>query len=435
MKSPNATIFYFSGTGNTWWCSQQISQTLSKLGIQTNMHSIERLTAKLVESLVAQSDIIGLGYPTYGSDIPQVMKEFIEGKLGHNTGNKKLFTFCTQMMFSGDGAWVDAPILGVKGWTIDWSAQIVMPNNICVPVIGFSFTNDRAKIDPILLRAGRKISAFAHAIATGGKYHNGGSVFSKPLGLLQRAPFRKMFPTMRNEVSIDTKKCITCLRCVQICPSGNLAHANGSFVFKSTCILCTRCYNYCPVQAIQYKGKVHDIRKGLPYQGPGSGFKPELICKEPIFLKPVGMEDWHKVRSLVWETFLEFEGPDYSPQGIETFHREVIEDESFFKKCSIWGAYAQGRLVSIMAIREGSHISLAFTEKSHQHQGLATSLFRTIVQSMEPGGPKLVTVHSSPYAVRFYQHLGFRATDTERVKNGIRFIPMVYELSFYSDPK
>lgn len=38
-----------------------------------------------------------------------------------------------------------------------------------------------------------------------------------------------------------------------------------------------------------------------------------------------------------------------------------------------------------------------------------------------------MTVHSSPFAVEIYRHLGFVATGEERTVNGLRFTPMLCE--------
>ena len=37
------------------------------------------------------------------------------------------------------------------------------------------------------------------------------------------------------------------------------------------------------------------------------------------------------------------------------------------------------------------------------------------------------TVHSSPYAVEVYRHLGFVATDAEQTVSGLRFTPMRFD--------
>ena len=37
------------------------------------------------------------------------------------------------------------------------------------------------------------------------------------------------------------------------------------------------------------------------------------------------------------------------------------------------------------------------------------------------------TVHSSPYAVEIYRHLGFVPTDSEQLTDGLRYTPMKFE--------
>ena len=39
---------------------------------------------------------------------------------------------------------------------------------------------------------------------------------------------------------------------------------------------------------------------------------------------------------------------------------------------------------------------------------------------------QVFTVHSSPYAVEVYRHLGFVPTDEEQTVDGLRFTPMQY---------
>ena len=44
------------------------------------------------------------------------------------------------------------------------------------------------------------------------------------------------------------------------------------------------------------------------------------------------------------------------------------------------------------------------------------------------GGWDCVTVHSSPYAVEVYRHLGFSHTAEEQLSpDGIRYTPMIWE--------
>lgn len=57
---------------------------------------------KAANQVILKSDICGFGYPIYGSDLPEIVKNFISGL--ETVKNKKAFMFCTQWLWSGDGA-------------------------------------------------------------------------------------------------------------------------------------------------------------------------------------------------------------------------------------------------------------------------------------------------------------------------------------------
>jgi flavodoxin len=40
-----AVIFYFSGTGNTWWVSEKLGRYLAEKGFSVEVHSIEKISA------------------------------------------------------------------------------------------------------------------------------------------------------------------------------------------------------------------------------------------------------------------------------------------------------------------------------------------------------------------------------------------------------
>lgn len=86
---------------------------------------------------------------------------------------------------------------------------------------------------------------------------------------------------------------------------------------------------------------------------------------------------------LIWTTFMQFEAPDYSEEGIQSF-RDFIEKKEIANTLEFWGAYDDNEL-------------------------------------------KGVIVNSSPYAVPIYHKLGFVDTDTEQLSDGIRYTPMRFE--------
>lgn len=126
---------------------------------------------------------------------------------------------------------------------------------------------------------------------------------------------------------------------------------------------------------------------------------------------------------LVWHVFLKFEAPDYCDQGVVTF-RDFLENEEAINGLSFFGTFENGVLIGVIATRnEGSHIALFFVSEKYQHQGIGKKLFKEATKNTLS---ERITVNSSPYAVQIYHHLGFTATDTEQIRDGIRFIPMMF---------
>lgn len=133
--------------------------------------------------------------------------------------------------------------------------------------------------------------------------------------------------------------------------------------------------------------------------------------------KPAAME-------LAWTVFQRFEAPEYPPQGIRTF-RDYITDPAAVAVLTVWGALENGRLIGVLALREGgTHISLFFVDSRYHRQGVGKALFQRLLAE---NGTAQLTVNSSPYAVEVYRHLGFHAMAPEQLTDGIRYTPMRYD--------
>lgn len=138
--------------------------------------------------------------------------------------------------------------------------------------------------------------------------------------------------------------------------------------------------------------------------------------------------------ALAWEVFLEFEAPDYAPEGTEAFRRDIVENGAFLSQCRqgacpIYAAFDGDKMIGMMGMRpDKAHINLAFTRKEYHRQGVATAIFRYLLADLLKEDPALreITLNSSPYGVPFYLHLGFQPQSGEREKHGIRFTPMRY---------
>lgn len=144
-------------------------------------------------------------------------------------------------------------------------------------------------------------------------------------------------------------------------------------------------------------------------------------------IRPILENEWEMAMQLVWDTFLIYEAPEYSKEGIKQF-QDFIRDprlKEMFKNndYQVYGAFLQNTVIGVLGVR-GEHISLLFVEPKYHHQGIATALLKMIFTSLKSLGCERMSVNSSPYAVPFYKKLGFVKVTSEIEKDGIRFTPM-----------
>lgn len=147
--------------------------------------------------------------------------------------------------------------------------------------------------------------------------------------------------------------------------------------------------------------------------------------KNNVVIRALEPSEIPEALCLVWDTFVEFEAPDYVPEGVNKF-RECIDDNEFVGALTFYGAFLYGLLTGVIAIRNGCHIAMFFVRKEYQRRGIGKMLFEHILRDFSGEN---VTVNSSPYAIGIYGRLGFSCTGSERTKDGIRYTPMEYTVN------
>ena len=150
-------------------------------------------------------------------------------------------------------------------------------------------------------------------------------------------------------------------------------------------------------------------------------------------IRSVTDDEWAEAMGLAWHVFLIYEASDYSDEGIKNFYRFVTDRILFrmFKagQYQLFGYFLEDKLIGIISLRNGNHISLLFVDEHHQNEGVASSLLKFVNNYLLTElGMQEVSVDSSPYAVDFYHHMGFIDMDREITKNGIRYTPMKFYL-------
>ncbi|MDE6926799.1 MAG: EFR1 family ferrodoxin [Acetatifactor sp.] len=230
-------IIYFSGTGNSKYIAEQFAERMN-----IKAYDIEQdLDFKM---LLAEEDTIAVCYPIYGSGVPRIMREFVE-KYESCFRTKKLIIFCTQMLFSGDGARAFSRLLPGCDERIIYAEHFLMPNNICNFFLFPITERERIKKPE---KALKKLERVCSDIQRGIVKRRGWNIFSALLGKTQNITFPQI--EMRGRSSFRTdENCVACGACVKNCPTHNLEIVSGNVVQKNNCTLCYRCVNLCPKQS------------------------------------------------------------------------------------------------------------------------------------------------------------------------------------------
>lgn len=233
-------VLYFSGTGNSRFIAELFASKRSGA-----LHSIEEDID--FDALMSAQDTIAFCYPIYGSCAPRIMRDFV-ARHRLSLGGKRLIIFCTQTLFSGDGARVLIDLLAGIEYTVVYAEHFNMPNNICNFFL-FPLSNQEA-LERYRLRAIAKMDRVCNEISRGIIRKRGFSLASRLIGfLLQRMLFKKGEKVAAKDVRI-TEACTVCGICVAECPTGNLFLVDGRIQQRGQCTLCYRCVNRCPQRAL-----------------------------------------------------------------------------------------------------------------------------------------------------------------------------------------
>ena len=154
----------------------------------------------------------------------------------------------------------------------------------------------------------------------------------------------------------------------------------------------------------------------------------------PLILRTMNPGEEVEVSNLVARSFNEFVAPDFPEEGIEEFFN-YANPRSLIKRSEgnhfVVVAETESVIAGMIEMREMRHVSMLFVDKAFHRRGIGKELLRVALDKMNSDGrpPRKVTVHSSRFAVPFYQSLGFVRTEEEKIIHGVIHIPMALNLS------
>lgn len=243
------SIFYFSGTGNTRYLVDMLSDKLDWL-YDSYIYDISE-TANYSRAL-EQADCILLAYPVYGGMPPIPMRRFIDYYSDLFEGTRVMIAV-TQRFFSGDGAGYVASKLEILGAEIIATEHFRMPNSLSDK--NFRIRNGN-ELDGLLAKLEKRADKFVDRIERNRNILRGCSAFSQFIGFFGGRLWWKIGEKRRRrKLKIDENRCSGCTICVKLCPVGNIVFEDGKVKPLGGCVFCYRCVNVCPEKAITLLGK------------------------------------------------------------------------------------------------------------------------------------------------------------------------------------
>ena len=243
-------LYYFSGCGNSQFIAESIAKSL---GEQLVFIPAAERESRFNYDL-ADGERVGFVFPTYSWRPPQLVMDFVK-KLHFSRQPEYVWMAITCGGNVGVADEVFAKQLLEVGLKLDAAFCFVMPNTY-VNMAGMSIDNPA--------KAKRKI----HRVKSQLPDVIGSITERKTVWDMRRGAFPR-FKTNVIGKSFDkwvtdkpfhtTDACISCGKCVEVCPLQNIALDEGRPRWHGNCINCEACYHHCPTNAIQFgnatKGK------------------------------------------------------------------------------------------------------------------------------------------------------------------------------------
>ncbi len=247
-------IVYFTGTGNSRYCAQMLADQLGDEIIDAFRFIRDGIAADLVSGrpwvFVA---------PTYGWRLPRIFSDFIRSGCFQGSGDAYFVMTCGSEI--GNAEPENRALCMEKGLRYHGTLPVVMPENY----IAMFKVPEAAEAREIVIAA-RPI--LEHGIACVREGRNfpalkAGITDRLKSGIVNHLFYRICIKARPFSVS---NACISCGKCTDACPLGNIQMTDGRPIWSSRCTHCMACICGCPAEAIEY--------------GKASRGKPRYQCPE-----------------------------------------------------------------------------------------------------------------------------------------------------------
>jgi ferredoxin len=228
-------IYYFSGTGNTYWSAKKIAERLGDAALFPMNREMQQPDIHIeAEAVICMS-------PVYAYGMPVLVRRFLERADFHADYLAALVSYGT----APGGALAECRrVLRRKNLRLHSGNSIPAVENY-IPIFGAP--NTALRNARIALQAAATEQAAAAILA---RTANTALTF-RPLFKTISSLFRIARPVMPNLFRC-TNACNACGLCARICPVDAITMTAKGPIFHSTCENCQACFNFCPSRAISF---------------------------------------------------------------------------------------------------------------------------------------------------------------------------------------
>lgn len=233
-------ILYFTGTGNSEYVAKRIGKETGDIVLNL----FEKLRKEDFSEINSKNPWV-IVTPTYAWRIPNILREWL--KRTNLSGNPNIYFVMTCGGSIGNAGKYLKSLCADKDMNYFGCFEVVMPENY----IALFTTPSKDKALKIIAEAEKIIDKAAFAINNGEQFPNISVTTADKLnsGVVNNI-FYPLFVHAKKFYATDA--CISCGKCVKVCPLNNIHIKNSRPIWGKACTHCMACICRCPKEAIEY---------------------------------------------------------------------------------------------------------------------------------------------------------------------------------------
>lgn len=230
-------IYYFSGTGNSFYAAKTIAQQLGSARVISMRCHPASVSAR-------QAKVIGIVCPVYHWSIAAPIQHFLQA-LEINP-DAYIFAVTTPVAINGHAFTAIEAILHSKGARLAYGCILYAIANLCI--VYPPFPSKRLMIprmDKKLMQISTELKLRLQ------KRFKQAGWLTKILYPFVMPKYLPLQPEVDRGFYVSAD-CRHCGICAKVCPTENIMMTDGHPVFTHHCCSCMACVSWCPTKAIKY---------------------------------------------------------------------------------------------------------------------------------------------------------------------------------------